>query len=159
MFSKKAAIFSLSPVTQTNIEFKWTFVKYLKIALLFTSIHFCLLAWLSSRSKTILIPLKSRQNSHFKGWHYILFASSANDRSRYNTRGGKIRYAKNYPDGKYAFSNTKKVKECKILPKHRPLKKAPVHLISNKAQCSHSLGLLHRVTHGIPSDKLPQREQ
>lgn len=73
MFSKKAAIFSLSAVTQTNIGSKWTFVKYLKIALLFTSIH-----RFDYIKVVALIPLKWRQNSHFKDWHYILCIQSTN---------------------------------------------------------------------------------
>lgn len=155
MFSNKAAIFSLSPVTQTNIESKWTFVKYLKIALFFTSIHCCLLAWLSSRSKTILIPLKSRQNSHFKGWHYILFASSANVIGADTIQEeGRYIMPRTILMGNMPFQIQKRLKKVKFYPNIVHWKKLLFIWFPTKSSAPiHS----DRVTHGIPSDKLPQQ--
>lgn len=111
-FSMKAAIFCLSPVTQTNVDTKWTSVKYLKISVRYQYplLPFSL-AFLKNQSCSLnSIKTEAKYPVQRLVLHPLYLVCQC-DRNRYDRRGAEEIYS----DGKCPFSDTE-ILQVKFYP-------------------------------------------
>lgn len=137
-FSKKAAIFCLPPVTQGNVNTKWTSVKYLKISVTYQHPLLPLSLALLNNQRCSLNSIKAEAKYPVQSlMFHPLYLVCQCDGNRQDRRGAEEIYS----HGKCPFSNSE-ILQVKFYPTTAHWKKKPICFMV-AARSSHALSSIY----------------